>query len=354
MRYLILFLVITIMPLFSEENYFKSNKSGMLLEKIDRSETGEYYIHQNKDTDNWTINEKFYSSDDLKTDTISSYSPNFSRLIKVVKVEGPKKKIDYYSEGRIDSSETYRDSELRTIEKYIYNESSLLVRLDLMDSDEEIIYSDYYYRNRDGSLRRIHRTSDEGYQNYWYYKDGSISEFWHIIDNTKIVTSYNEDGEVYRKKGFIDELLSYEENLTYTEDGILLKSVKVKDNIEEEKYYNKSGLVSEFKILENGLLTRKHLYSYQGDSLIKETINGHGKKEEILFTLDTEGEPVLTSYYENDKLIKNVIDEGDNLQIIEYFKDENIFLKEFMDNGEKVKTEYYLDGVLFKSESISE
>lgn len=326
----------------------------MLLEKIERSEAEEYYIHQSKDWENWTINENFYSSDELKTNTISSYSPNFSRLIKEVKVEGSEKKIDYYSSGRIEKSEMYKDSELDSIEKYIYDNSSRLVRLDLLNSSEELIYSDNYYRNRNGSLRRIHRTSDDGYQNYWYYKDGSISEFWHITNNTKIATSYNEDGEVYSKKGYVDDQISYEETLTYSKDGLLQKSVKVKGDIEEEKYYNNSGLVYEYKVLESGLLIRKHFYTYKGDSLIKETVNGHGKKEEILFTLDADGEPVLTSYYENGNLIKNVIDEGDNIQIIEFYKDENIFLKEFMDNGEKVKTEYYLDGVLFKSESFSE
>lgn len=354
MRLILLLLTLSLFPLISEDIYYDSNKSGMLLEVTDKDDKGDYYIVQSKDSVSWIISESFFSSGELKRVVERNYNPNFSTLIKVITTEGSSKKIEYYSGGRIDFTENYDGDDLNTIEKYNYNKSSQLIRLDICSSSEEIIYSDLFYRNRDGSLRMIKRTSEDGYQNYWYYIDGSISEFWHVSGNTKIATLYNDNGEIYNKKGFTDDVLSFEENLIYTEDGKLDKTVKVKGTVTEEKYYNESDLVEQYKVFDNGLLLRKHLYFYQDDFLIKEVINGHGKREEVLYTLDIEGEPVLTSYYENGKIVKNVIEEGENSQIIEFYKDENIYLKEFLKHGEILKTEYYLDGVLFKSESISE
>ena len=70
---------------------------------------------------------------------------------------------------------------------------------------------------------------------------------------------------------------------------------------------------------------------------------------------DSNNELSNIKYFLNGQLKReSILDSSNDSELIEYFREDELYLKEFYTHGERVLKELYLDGVLFKSESISE
>lgn len=358
MKIIPLLSVFVLLPLSSQVSsqvsYYNSNRSGMLLNEITISERDEYYIKKDIDNLNKTIEQTLYKDGKVKKTTKEFFNMDFSRLIRSHVKEGDISSDILYFNGRVSEKKNFKDSILETKEVYKYNGFNELTSIEYFDENDSLIYSDLYYRNIDKSLRKIVRTANEGYRNYWYYKDGNITESWFIDGNLKVRSEFDDNSNIIKKTGFEDEEIIYYEDYHYSIEGILERSVKYEETEEIEKIYNQLGLVLEKNIIENGLLKIKYNNTYKDGYLVKESVGGHGQTEVTEYTLDSEGEPILTEYFVNSKLKRRNIKDGEDSEIIEYYKNDELYLKEFYTHKERVKRELYLDGILFKSENISE
>ncbi len=348
---IILFLLSNIS--FSETILYNSNKSGMLLNEITDNNKGEYYIIKNIDSALYEYKYTFYDNGILTITTIETYSDNFNELLKILRIEGSEEESEYYKNKKIIRIEKIDKDILLNTSYYFYNSRNELSKVEVKDLNDELLYIDQYLRYRDGSLRKLIRTSEDGFVNHWIYKSGNIVETWLIEGNKSNRTKFHEDG-------VIDSVIEYDNNkeisnetYLYSSSGELLETTKITGDIRIEKKYQDNKVYS-FKSLENDRLIKKSEYSYKGDYVSKEIITGHGMKEEYEYFRDEEDEITTVKYYINNNLKRNTSVVDDKSENIEYYRDGIIYLKEYYVEGEKIKKELFHNGLLFKSESLSE
>lgn len=358
MRFIPLFIILTI-SLFSQENYFKSNKTGMKLEEIDfdQVENEEFYLYENMKENSFIKKVEFY--DNEKNELVwfkeIEYKANTEIPIKISKTEGKVKEIEVYSSKELlESFYKYKDNELEFREESMYDTKDLISSVIRYDDSDEIIFTDRYFRGSKGELRSVKRENSGDYINHWFYSNGSIIESWFIEGEARIRTIYSELGDSLSVISYNNEDISYIEEYSYWDDRVLKSVIKTSGDYVEERYYNSSGLVSELKIKNKDILVKSHLYRYSEDTVISEKITGHGKTEEYLHTLDSKGDVILISYHIDGELKSNTIIESDDKEIKEFFKDGVIYLREYFQDKERIEKELFIDGVLFKSEKIVE
>ncbi|MGL1894394.1 MAG: hypothetical protein OCD02_22375 [Spirochaetaceae bacterium] len=351
--HLILFLLFS-QFLYSETLFHKSNKSGMLLGQIKDEKLVDIYVKEEIDNENFTKSFTLFNNNIIQHIKLDVYTENFKTLVSSSKIEKEIKTVEFYTDELLRIIETYKNKILYSSEKYSYNSDRKLHKVELIDLDGVLIYTDVYFRNKDGALRAIKRSSEIGYYYHWFYKDGAIIESWFIEGNSATQTKYNNSGAIFNVTDYVNDVLVSNEEIEYFQSGKLKSSNKsIGTNIERKKFNNR-GVISESNTYENNILQKKELYEYKDDVLVKVLIVGHGKKEETFYYRNKDNIINLIEYYVNDKLKRKeyIIDE--DTEIWEHYRDEILYLKEYYYLGERLKKELYHKGSLFKSEIFSE
>lgn len=356
MRFLPLFLLLSL-SIFPQTTYFRSNNTGMKLEEIDILDINneEFYISITNNEDDKIIREEFYDNSSLTWYMDKSYTNSPDLPNQIIKIEGNIREVSNYKDnGLLQDFSRFKNDDLEYKETSLYNNKGFIKSLTRTDINDEVIYTDFFFRGSKGELRSVIRESGDGYSNHWFYSNGAIVESWFIEGNSKTRTNFTEDGDTLSVTNYIDEEVSYFEDYNYDENRVLVSIIKTIGESKEERFYNSNGYVSNLKIKANDILVRSHSYGYSDDTLISEKITGHGKIEEFIYTLDSNGDVILISYYVDRVLKSNTIIESDDKEIKEFFKDGVIYLREYFKDKEKVERELFIDGILFKSEKIDE
>lgn len=338
---------------FSESILYNSNKSGMLLNEITIEDKGEYYIAKDTDLTLFQYIYTFYDNGILSRTVIETYSDNFNELLKIFSVKGSEEELEYYKNKKIIRIEKVDKDVLLTSSEYFYNSKNELSKVEVKDVNSELIYIDQYLRYRDGSLRKLIRTSEDGFVNHWIYNRGVIIETWLIEGDKSNRTKFNDDGVIHSVIEYENNKEVSNQTYLYSSSGDLLETTKIVGDLQFEKKY-KDNKVYTLRSLENDRLIKKNEYSYLGDYVSREVITGHGMKEEYEYFRDEEDEITVVNYYINDNLKRKTTVVDDKSENIEYYRDGIIYLKEYYVEGEKIKKELFHNGLLFKSESLSE
>lgn len=353
MRISICLLFFLSISIFSENLYYNSNNSGMILDKINYNEIEDFYVIEEVDNEIWTKTYTFYENEIVFKTQVNFYTDNFYELIKVVNTEDGLT-IEYiYSDNLLFNVITYNNGKLVNKEVYTYNKRKL-INVICTDINEEILYVDKYFRNKDGSLRKLIRQSSDDFLNHWLYKDGIIIESWLVKGDLYTRTKYNLKGKIVDIIQYKDNITLSSEHLDYNTEGMLITSSKISGTRVIQKIYNLDGNIEESKVLDNGILVQKNNYEYNDNLISKEIVTGHGKHEETLYERDESDEVSSIHFYINGELKKIKLIDGEDSEIFEYYRNNVIYLKEFFIQGERIQRDLYLDGKLFKSESKSE
>ncbi len=354
MKILLLILFTLSIPIFSETQYYNSNKSGMILEEINQNQKNEFYIIKELKEDTWSQIFSFYKEGEIKTVTEEFYTSNYQILTKKIVIDGNKKDIEFYNNRLITKIEKYKNDLLLNSTLYNYNSNKQLSGIEQLDVDQTVLYNEYYYRNSDGSLRKIFRSTNEGYYIHWFYNDGLVVESWLVEDNRSTRTKYHLDGSLLNVTVYLDNEIFSTEKFSYNENGDPDFSKKTSGDVVTLKQFNSDGTTYEIRELNNDILVKKTQNIYEDKLLIKEIITGHGKKEEYQYLRDDEDEVNVIIHKINGVLHQKTIIQSEESEIFEYYRDGVIYLKEYYINGERIQKDLFLDGELFKSESFSE
>lgn len=268
-------------------------------------------------------------------------------------IEGSQKIVEVYEDELLKKVETYTANSLESTDIYYYSENGELEFLERYDNNEEFLYKETYYRNRDGSLRRLVRDEFSGLYHHWFYKDNKISESW-LIEGDRRTRSIYTDGRVDRRvvyKG--DEIIS-DETFDYSPKGTIISSSESFEDEEVQKDYDRDGFLTRARVYSDGILTKQTNYQYRDGELVLETVSGHGQRERYEYYRDEEGELTSTSYFINDTLKKRYDYFGEEGETIEYYRDGTLYQKEYYRDGERIQKDLYLNGKLFSSEKLNE
>lgn len=351
----VLFLFLTIsMPIFSETQYYNSNKSGMILDEINQKQTKEFYIVKESNDETWSYKYSFIKNGVIKTLTEEFYSSDYVNLLNKEITEGSKKNIEYYDNNIIIKNEEYKKSILLSSTLYHYNSKRQLLWIEQLGPDNIQLYKEQYYRNSDNSLRKILRSNLDGYYIHWFYNDGLVVESWLIEDKDSTRTKFNLDGALSSITNYINNEIESKEEYRYKDDSTLDFSVKTSGDFVTQKMYNADGSTSEIREFKNDILIKNSRFEYNDKLLERQVITGHGKKEEFIYSRNDDDEIKIIIYKINGILNQKTIIQSKEFEIFEYYRDGVIYLKEYYTNGEKTQRDLFLDGELFKSENFSE
>jgi hypothetical protein len=354
MRRILICLIFITISISAEQIYYNSNKSLMLLDPIEVNSTGDYFVIRDEHSDTFSYIYTFYKEGEEVRIREEFYLDDFLKIKKIIISENGTKTVEHYTSDLLSEVETFDSVGLLSRETFTYNNKRELINVESRNSEEKLIYEEVFYRNSDGALRKLIHKSDDGYYNHWFYKDGVIVESWLIEGDDSTRSTYDLDGKIQNVTQFDKSGSISSEEYTYNNKGILLSSIKILGERSDNKNYDESGNLIEHRVLENDILTKKNVYEYDGDLLIKEFVTGHGKREEYLFQYDEDDEISTTFYYVNGEIkrINSIVDEDS--EVVEYYKNNVIYLKEYFLLGERIQRDLYLDGELFKSESNNE
>jgi len=352
---LFLFIFFTIsISLFPENLIYNSNKSGMTLEPIDDRSVGEYHIEEIVDDLNWTKTLNFYQSKKLLKKTEEEYTSNFLMLERRTIFDGINKTIEIYNDSGIDREEFYTKNILQYSNNFLYDDRGQLIYTKRLDSNEDERYVESYFYNKDGSLRKIERSTVEGYYIHWFYKDGYILESWLIEGDKSTRSIYNINGTFSKISIYINDQIYSNKVFNYNKDNLLLNTVEITGSKKTDSQYNLSGELTEQREFYDDILSKRTTYKYKNSYLISEVISGHGKKEEYIYQRDMDGNIKQTDYLVNNVINKKSIYLNNSSYTTEEYKSGVIYLKEYYEKGEKIKRDLFLNGELFKSEKLSE
>lgn len=354
MKLFVIIILFFSVSLYGETIYYNSNKSGMILDEIKESEVGEFYIIKNSDDIKWTNTFVYFENNIEIKKNIEFYSENFYKIEKIVYIDNDSVIEEIYSENLLREIHTINKEILTSQDIYTYKNDNELYMVESLDAEKNILYVDRYYRNPDGSLRKLIRNSPDGYQNLWFYKNGSIIESWFIKDIFTTRSKYNLTGKLLEQIEYENEDIVSNEVFEYSDNGTVNRSNKVSGTKVFDKRYNSNGKIVEIRILENNILEQKSNFEYVNDLISKEIITGHGKREETIYERNDSDDISSVFFYINGELKKVKLIESEDSEIYEYYRNNLIYLKEYIFQGERIRRDLYLDGKLFKSEKNNE
>lgn len=340
--------------LYGETIYYNSNKSGMILDEIKESEVGEFYISKTSDYITWTNTFLYFENNIEIKRNIEFYTENFYKIKKNVYIEDDSVIEEIYTDNLLREIRTIENDILISKDIYTYKNNTELYMVESVDSEMNILYVDKYYRNPHGSLRKLIRNSPNGYQNLWFYKNGTIIESWFIKDIFTTRFKYNLAGKLLEQIEYENEDIVSNEVFEYSDNGTVIRSNKVSGIKVFDKQYNSDGKIIEVRILENNILVQKTNFEYVNDLISKEIITGHGKREETIYERNDSDDISSVFFYINGELKKVKLIESEDSEIYEYYRNKQLYLKEFIFQGERIRRDLYLDGKLFKSEKNNE
>lgn len=267
--------------------------------------------------------------------------------------EGSQKIVEVYENDLLKEVETYTANKLESTDVYYYSDNGELEYQERYDSADELLYKETYYRNRDGSLRRLVRDEFSGLYHHWFYKDDKISESW-LIEGDRRTRSIYTDGRVDRRVVYEGDEIISDETFNYSPRGTILTSSEIFDGQQIQKNYDWDGLLTLERVYNDDILVKQTEYQYKDGELMLEKVSGHGQRERVEYIRDEEGELTSSSYFINDTLKKRHFFFGEEGETIEYFREGTLYQKEYYKDGERIQKDLYLNGELFSSEKLDE
>ena len=352
--YLIIYLNFSLLC-FSQQNFYLSNNSGMILDEIEQDQIGQFCIVKQSNRNNWKIEYTYYNNGNVVKYLEETYSKNFNILNERVTIENNNKTVEVFNNNLLSNITSYLEEIVVQRINYTYNSKNYISKIEYYNENNILEYKDEYYTNNDGSLRKIIRKKRNDYSLNWFYKNGKIVESWLTEENKTTRTIYLDNGKIDTETIYNNNIeISMEKN-TYRANGTISFKRKVNSKETIESNYNNSNLIIDEKLYKNEILTKITKFIYDKNLYLIESIStGHGIKEKVLYIRNEDGVLKETQIYINDLIDYKIIFFDENRETYEFYRDGIIILKEYYINNEKIKRELYLDGKLYKSEKLNE
>lgn len=338
----IAFFLFLAVSLFGEE-YFASNSSGMLLEKISRYRTGEFDRYIKLEREDNRVLRTLYGRNGELINTREIFYGSDGGMLKEVVTEGNARTETVYDGLGILEESFYKDDILTGREVFIYD-GGILGEILSFDGEGNKIGSTTLNRDSIGRISGavFSGSEEEGREDTRYvFSGGRLIMEWHgNADYTGTSVRYDRDGRVAGCTEWLEGREVTSESFVYGEKGLESSELVNHDlNTRVISRYDSSGRTESEEKLEGDRLTRKRVFGYdEASNLISSVESFPGGMEKILYTY--EGDRVKT-----EKRHRN----GTLYKIITYRTD-NDFVEDIMSGGGIIATYYYLNRERVKKE----
>ncbi len=302
-RLLPLIIFMVLFPLASQEvSFFRSNPSGMALEKIGVFRMDEFeWVLMTEDSEGEFFSILYRDNEVIKEST-RFYEAG--EIIRIEEKEGEVLRSFFYNDGVIQKEATrFADS---SIEERVYIYRNMRLRTIRVTIDEVLIYSDNYFLDPEGRLLNVERVfpDDSGLTTRFGYSGGNLSREWHEGEDREELFLIKE-GSVDEKEIWIGGILSSREIWEEIEGIPTLHISYPGEEREVYRQFDQSGNIIH-EILHQGDESETLDYVYEDDMLIIKTRRSSGKKETWNYTW-LEERLYLEEYYRNLRLVKKIV-----------------------------------------------
>ena len=344
------FTILLLLPLnlFSQD-YYASNKMGMVLQKIRsfRVDEYEYYIEKKKDGLNEVVI-LYHNSEPLRRTNVF-YSPDGQIEKEVILENGA------VTERLYKNSLLYYEKEINTdkkgvIRKYKYDIDDRIMAVEETDEKKEETVT--YNRDSKGRIVSVERSSNiqEGMESSTTVKEGYISKYrfsslnlmeeWHgSSDLTGSFFYYNSDGKVSGILKKAEGRVISEKSFTYYSDGTSETEEKIPETDEKIiQTIDAEGLVQEELLYRGGKLYSRTTDFYENKNLIKRIIITEKGTERYLY--EYKGDKVSDEkIFFNGEIIREKVYSDDDSYYEDIYSEGRKYLRIYYKDGEKIKTE---------------
>jgi len=319
------------------QDYFVSNSSGMLFEKINRAQVGQHeWYARVDDTENQIVKELYNSFgkvvkrwDTFKEDGV---------VVKEIMSSGNQRTEYIYESQRLSEEDSYLDNKLAGKIHYMY-EGNFLKEIVEQDAAGKRIGSVVIKRDEKSRISSADFSySGSKYTNRFIFSGGRLIMEWHGTDSKNgNSVRYAQDGRLLKTICWEDGKKVGEEEFDY-KDGVLSDAVAVSKSggerdskkydsagniiyqedvvdgnvIRKEFYtYDDSANLTEKRVVRNGLV-EKFRYLYSGGNLVQEMLYKNGiltkvfsyvTKENYIEDVYSDNIPILRHYYINHRKV---------------------------------------------------
>lgn len=356
---LLLILLSNSYHLFPDTRYYKSNDIGMKLKEISEEEINTYeYILLVEETEEMEIRSLYSESEVVKRWEVSFYNNRNVREERTYSGDALES-IHYFNRrGRLTEEHLYSDNLFTKKTMYFYRENQELNQTKTFDNKGYLLYDENYEFNRQGMIRQVKRTWNDGsvQVSSFIYGKGQLIEEVYSLDKEMTISHYDDSGNLNRievwKEG---ELLKSKIFFYNKEDGALVSTLEkdITGGIETDSYYNKEGRLNKEIVKKGDVMWFENTYFYddEGRERSMKKISDRGL-EEWSFYYNSEGDLNREEYFNRGVLEKRTIYTDDNSYYEELFRYGELLIRVYYQDDAKVKEEFIDNGEVIRTKSL--
>lgn len=331
--------------------WYLSNPMGMALRSLDEGSpsSGEWVLQVRYSSREQilTLYQKGVS-DTLWIRTLDS-SGNLIRAVEM-KADAKVRETDYQApQTRVLREKEYRESTLVSDSRLEWRDGKLVSRT-VRGPENVLVFTDHFFYNPDGRLRRVERDGPGGPlgEAAWTYAlDGSVNYEW--TSDAGLGHFYAYTGEKADEVFFQgDQLLSHKTaQLTKNGQRNELQNGRTSDN-QVQTSRDAQGRITEERTEKNGQVISKRIWSYDEKGRVSvASVLGQGQRSEVHYTYDADGVRTVENYRNGQLQSREAWTDGKKTSTEIYVRGEKV-LEEVWEDGEKVSEKYFRDGQLVR------
>ena len=328
---LIFFLLLAV-SLWGEE-YFASNRAGMLFEKITRYRTDEFDWHVRVERSGTSV---IRTLCDRKGNEVSIRETRYGSggiLLKETVTEGDSVTESVYDGIRL-LEETFSEKGIVSGKNIYIYDGDFLKETVACDGDGNRLGSTLISRDGSGRITGAHfkgegEPEDSGY----VFSGGRLVMEWHGTDEGEgMSVRYGRDGRIVSRTGWAEGKKKSTEKFLYGENGLEATVLTYPENGRSivRSYDGKGQLLTEEET-EGDALKKKLHRVYEDSVLVSETVAAGGQLEKSTFE------------YENGKLAGETVYRNGRLYKIIKYRNSEDYAEEIYSGNELLTVHYYLD-----------
>lgn len=334
-------------PLFGEETVFRSNEIGMTIEKISDFRRDEFefvlVVEDNGEEDGEEQVRTLYRNGEEFKRWVTSSLPKQRRVVRRYE-EGVLTRETVYRLGRTLEERFYTEERIAEIHSYNYDENGLR-SIEVVDGEEETLYTLYYVRTGSGRLKQVEKRTPEGTSivSRYNYSKGSLIGEWHGKEEVGEYFRFSDDGYIISSEEWegvdLVWVKQYREDVAGSRKSI---AKNYKTGVTTYVSYDEQDRVIYEKAVKDEKLIEEINYMYEDGNQVLKRVRTPGLWEVWTYRYDESDELEEERYLRNGELVKVTVVTGEDRYYEDIYRRGEPFLRVYYEDDVKTSEEFLL------------
>ncbi|MCQ2603691.1 MAG: hypothetical protein MJ215_01410 [Spirochaetia bacterium] len=319
-------------PVFCEDEYFASNSSGMLLEKINKFRISgqKWYAKVQRDGD--SIKKTLYNSEGTALKKWEIRRVDDSVRTETV-TEGHIRTVSTYEKQKMVEECRYDNNVLTGMTMCSYD-GDFLSEIKELDGSKAVIQDITFQRDMNSRIDRVDfKSADGGFMSRYFFSKGVLILEWHGKDQQNGTSvQYHSDGKISKVANWTDGAKTETEEYFY-DGGLLARSLVtyIDTGRKISRAYDENGNISLEEELNGDEATHKSFFTYNVNSQLVQKVDSGQITEKVI------------SVYDGDRLAKEEFYKKGVMYKVRTYVAEHKYYDDIYADGSAVFRQYYFN-----------